>query len=386
MITVIADDLTGAAEIVGICLRYRIDVSFGIDTIAQKEAQVTVIATDTRSLSENEAYKIHQLIAKNIIEEHYNQIIFKKCDSVLRGHVLTELSALMNVSGKRSVLLQPSNPVGNRCIQNGIYFVNNEEIKKTGFSTDPDFPAKTSSVKNLISDRSSKKNEIKIYTGSITSINSDGIYVPDCNCENELYENLQLYSDEFLIGGSAAFFEQFLINRNIASAKKTTKIFNFSNNYILVSGSTHPKSIAFASMLQSKNCPILQFPEELLLEEIETSFLNKWIEKLSEIYDQNRKLGLRISNNIVQFNNSSKVLKSRLSIVVKQLLELSNSNELFIEGGATAYDVLKKLNWNAFTPVDELALGVVRMQYNNDKSKHITIKPGSYQWPENVLN
>ena len=80
MITVIADDLTGAAEIAGICLRYGIEVAFGIDSVPEKLAQVSIIATDSRSLSEDEAYKMHLQLANKIIQNNSNQIIFKKCE------------------------------------------------------------------------------------------------------------------------------------------------------------------------------------------------------------------------------------------------------------------------------------------------------------------
>ena len=46
---------------------------------------------------------------------------------------------------------------------------------------------------------------------------------------------------------------------------------------------------------------------------------------------------------------------------------------------------LKKLNWKSFTPIAELAPGVVRMQYDYDTNKHITLMPGSYKWPEKLL-
>ena len=36
MIAVIADDITGAAEIAGVCLRYDLTVSFGIDRYHSK--------------------------------------------------------------------------------------------------------------------------------------------------------------------------------------------------------------------------------------------------------------------------------------------------------------------------------------------------------------
>jgi len=385
MITVIADDLTGAAEIAGICLRYGLDTSFGIDTIPEKEAKVNIIATDSRSLAEDEAYRIHYDLAKKVIQKNSDQLIFKKCDSVLRGHVLTELSALVEVSRKSTVLLQPSNPNGNRCIKNGMYYVEGVEIEKTGFSTDPDFPAKTSSVKRLLLDRSSKKN-IPIYTETITGFDSEGIYVSDCSSEADLKTNLKLYDAEVIIGGSAAFFEQYLIKLKIASTKTEPKKLGFSKDYVLVSGSAHPQSIEFAKLLQSKSCPIIYFSIDMLQKDVDKEILDTFSNILFKIYKEHKKLILKISDDAIQFENSSTILKNRLSIVVKHLLEHANFKEIAIEGGASAYSILKTLNWKAFTPTEQLALGVVRMRYDLNPKKHIILKPGSYNWPDGLLN
>ena len=81
---VIADDITGAAEIAGVCLRYGLKVSFGIDTIPNEVADVCVVATDSRSLSESEAYAVHSKLAADIYKQN-PAFVFKKCDSVLRG-------------------------------------------------------------------------------------------------------------------------------------------------------------------------------------------------------------------------------------------------------------------------------------------------------------
>lgn len=386
MITVIADDLTGAAEIAGICFRYGIDVAFGIDAIPEKPAQVVIIATDSRSLSEEQAYKVHLQLAGDIIKNNPNQIIFKKCDSVLRGHVLTEISALIDATSKSIVLLQPANPLGNRCVIDGIYYVNDVKIENTGFATDPDFPAKTSSVKNLLLGRSSKKDSIQVYAGMIHETNSKGLYIPDCSYESDLIHNLKLYNKAMIIGGSAAFFEQFLIKLKMVSTKKDSVKLNFSKDYLLVSGSTHPKSIAFTKRLEKSNCSVFTFPEHLLFENVEESVLNEWILKVAKSYQITKKVVLRISNEIIEFTNSSKVLKTRMSFVVKHLFEYCEIDEIFIEGGATAYDLLDKLNWHSFTPIAELASGVVRMHYDHDPKKHITIKPGSYEWPDGLLN
>ncbi len=386
MITVIADDLTGAAEIAGICLRHGLKATFGIDALPENLADVNIIATDSRSMPEEEAYKTHRQLADIILAKKINQVLFKKCDSVLRGHVLTELSALLDATGKECVLLQPANPAANRCIHNGSYFINNELLENTGFALDPDFPSSSSLVKNLLLERANRHSKIdKVHTGIISEINSEGIFVPDCNTVNELEKCIELYNEKTILGGSAAFFEQFLIKYYPNLTEVKPKKHSFSDHYLLLSGSTQPESIRFAVNLKNNNCPVLVLPNNLLKKNIEESHLTDWMKETMQVYNENKKLVLRISDKIIEFEGSSKILKNRMSNVVKQLLENTSINELFIEGGATAYDLLQKINWKSFTPIAELAPGVIRMQYALDNTKYITLKPGSYKWPEGLL-
>lgn len=385
MITVIADDLTGAAEIAGICLRYGIEVSFSINSIPGKEAKVNVIVTDTRSMGEDEAYEIHFHLAEEIISKTKN-ILFKKCDSVLRGHVLTEFSALLDAYEKDTILLQPSNPKSNRCIKNALYLINDIPIENTGFASDPDFPSKTSYVKDLLLGRSSKKDSIEIFTGNINQINTKGLFIPNCGSVEDLLKCINLYHEDIIIGGSAAFFEQFLTKITLATSTVKENKYYFTNNYLLLSGSTHPKSIEFSKSIEKTDCPLVVFPETLLENKLDKIALMSFSNEVSSIYKDKKKLVLRVSNTIIQLNNKSLNLKSRLSLIAKSLIETSDINEIFIEGGATAYDLLDELQWKSFTPIAELALGVVRMQYNLNPKKHITIKPGSYQWPNGLLN
>ncbi|WNH12409.1 four-carbon acid sugar kinase family protein [Thalassobellus suaedae] len=385
MITVIADDLTGAAEIAGICLRYGIHVAFGIDTIPEKEATVNIIATDTRSMTEDEAYETHFHLAEEIIS-NTNNIIFKKCDSVLRGHVLTELSALLDSKKKDHVLLQPSNPLGNRCIKNASYTINDVLIENTDFALDPDFPLKGSLVKRLLLDRSSKKDTMEVFTGKIKEINLKGIYIPDCNSVEELSKCINLYHEETIIAGSAAFFEQFLIKMKLATSKIKKQKHSFTSNYLLLSGSTHTNSVQFSKNLEKTNCPLVTFPDSLLEDKLNETALSDFIIKIADHYNEHKKVALKVSNNVIQLKNSTLNLKTRMSLVAKRFVETSNTNELFIEGGATAYDLFNELHWKSFTPIEELASGVVRMQYDKNPNQYITIKPGSYKWPDGLIN
>jgi len=102
MIAVIADDFTGAAEIGGVGLRYGLQVL--IETVVNDVSNVDllVIATDTRSLEASQASEEMAKITGQLMQLHPD-IIFKKIDSVLRGHVALELEAQMHVTAEEKL-------------------------------------------------------------------------------------------------------------------------------------------------------------------------------------------------------------------------------------------------------------------------------------------
>ncbi|HJX03096.1 MAG TPA: four-carbon acid sugar kinase family protein, partial [Dehalococcoidia bacterium] len=58
--------------------------------------------------------------------------------------------------------------------------------------------------------------------------------------------------------------------------------------------------------------------------------------------------------------------------------------ELFIDGGATAEAVLHKLQWGTFDVIAEYGPGVVQMRVSEGPDNYVTIKPGSYPWPDRI--
>jgi len=89
---VIADDITGAAEIAGIAFESGqkvqllcADGSLCRDCVTT--GCTTVIATDTRSMSEAEAIGETRRVA-SLLHDIPPSSLFKKTDSALRGHVV----------------------------------------------------------------------------------------------------------------------------------------------------------------------------------------------------------------------------------------------------------------------------------------------------------
>lgn len=384
-LVVIADDITGAAEIAGVCLRYGLKVSFGIDTIPDEIADVCIVATDSRSLSELEACTIHSKLAIDVYRIK-PALVFKKCDSVLRGYVLSELSALLAESHQKKILLVPANPLSGRCIINGFYYVGDHKIENTGFSTDPDFPATDSSVQNILLQRSKKHDNINdVHTGKITKLRGSGVFIPDCNSVNDLQQSCLLASENTLLCGSAAFFEQVLISRGFTKSENEQPKFSKINKFLLVAGTIHPETKLFEERLRRNNCTIEKFPTQFLSEMFDENEFSKWIISLQNNWNENKMLSIGISDKPVIFTNSNVELKTRLSKVVAQLLINCTISEMFIEGGATTYSILKTLSLASLTPEIELASGVLRLKVNDADNLWITIKPGSYPWPEKII-
>ena len=193
---VIADDITGAAEIAGIAFsqgqQVRLVCGGSVCDCNTTTNGTTVIATDTRSMTEAEAVAETRRIISHFSfpVPHSSFLIFKKTDSALRGHVVAELTTLMEATGYQRAVYLPANPSKGRVIRNGIYYINNAPIHETPFSYDPEFPAKTSVLKERFPDAESK-----------------GIIMPDAESEEDIRNVIAEYNDgKTIFAGAADLF------------------------------------------------------------------------------------------------------------------------------------------------------------------------------------
>ncbi len=122
MIVVLADDYSGAAEIAGIAHRFGFETKLITEYGDISKTEILVIDTDTRSCSQETAIKK----LKNIITMISNieiEWMYKKVDSVLRGHVLAEINQILDETNFTRAILVPANPSKGRKIKNGTYFI-----------------------------------------------------------------------------------------------------------------------------------------------------------------------------------------------------------------------------------------------------------------------
>ena len=179
---IIADDITGAAEIAGIAWRKGMKVRLMVyqpnmpttplSSWRGAGGEALILATDTRSGTEEEAVKTIETLFNSPLQGGVGGgLIFKKTDSVLRGHVAAELEALMRLTGKSNTLLIPQNPSKGRIVKDGIYYINGTPLDQTSFAYDPEFPAKTAEAKKLLK-RSAEVQECRSSDNSLCSNHS----------------------------------------------------------------------------------------------------------------------------------------------------------------------------------------------------------------------
>lgn len=382
MIVVIADDLSGAAELAGIGLQFGMRVELHIGLNQPVDTDLLVIATDTRSMNEQKAVDEIETVATKVYELH-PLMVYKKVDSVLRGHVLAELKAQLKISTLQKILLVPANPQLGRTLVNGAYFFNDHPIHLSSFSTDPEFPIKTSDVAGMLK---AKTGEISINKFS-DHIDAD-IIVGEAENAEDLREWAMKNTNDVLLAGASGFFKALLSNVFKGGQTITIKAGKQGKISLFVCGTTFSKSRAAIKQLHKNGSPVNYIPPDLLnglaFDEEECQ---DWVDETITLIKANCTAIIAIDEEPTKtLNVSASQLRERMAFLVSEILKKIKIHELMIEGGSTAAAIIRKLNYAVLVPLEELAPGVIRMNVKENPKLCITIKPGSYNWPESIWN
>jgi uncharacterized protein YgbK (DUF1537 family) len=342
MIAVIADDLTGAAELAGIGHR------FGLTTILTRGNEIApdvglwVACTDSRSLPEAEARLRTRTIAENVLAAKPDWL-FQKTDSVLRGHVLMELRILMEMTGSKQAVLSPANPSLGRTIRNGKCFINDIPVHEAGFATDPEFPVTSAEVLSMLRARAEEVN---------------GITIAEVSTTDDVTQLAQRINAGTLPAGGSDFFTALLAKQYQERLQQEQE---WGSPLLLISGTRYPGQ---RKEWKQWNVELSELP--LRADDTQVSLTG---EKMIIAFEEG------------DTTSTPAALRQYMAATIKKLVATLPQPELMIEGGATAAAILDELNETKLQPIEELAQGVVRLRGRN---ACFTLKPGSYAWPQTV--
>lgn len=382
MIAVIADDFTGAAELAGVGLRYGLNAELQTALNPGSKAELIVIDTDTRSRTPKEAAAEAEKVFKQF-QEITPEWIYKKVDSVMRGHILTELTALLTTSNRQRVLLVPANPSMGRTISNGRYFINGQPLNETDFANDPEYPATSSDVLELLGP---PKSIPTCVLQCRQHIPTHGIIVGEVQSNEDLLFWAEQLDDQTIPAGAADFFAAILevkglhvkpLEEQLEPSQSKTALF------VCAGGSRHSRKAVEEAQLHG--IPVAKMPPELFHDYPPSDkILQQWTNNAITALQEYSKAIVTIDQPIAKNPELARKLRHHIAALVDNMLTQTSMDELYIEGGATASTIVRRLQWTRFFPCAELAPGTVRMRVKEKQNLSLTIKPGSYHWPKKM--
>ena len=376
-IVVIADDFTGAAEIAGIGFRYglRSEVQTAFDPAT--DSRLIVIDSDTRAENSEDAAHIVSDLTKRL-QTLSTQLIYKKTDSVLRGHVTTEINAMAGILGKDRAVLVPANPDMGRMIQCGLYLIDGVRLHHTDFACDPEFPARSSKVTALLG----ASGRLKVQSLSEpVSITQGTLVIGDVTSTDDLAGWASNVSSDCLPAGGGEFFAAILKTLGYREQVSQSEDGEHNGPSLFVTGSMSGYSRETVEQARSHGMPVFTVPHEhrsSAFDELSAS-INKAIGTYGSAM-------LTVADDIPATMADPRKIPEVVAEAVERILCRQQVNSLYLTGGATAGAVLHRLGWKRFVTEAELGQGVCLMRVMEQDNRHVIVKPGSYPWPDSLVH
>jgi uncharacterized protein YgbK (DUF1537 family) len=381
MIVVIADDLTGAAELGGLALRYGLTTEVTTRVNASSTADLLIIATDTRSLPKAAAEAVVQEVSAGL-EQLRPRLVFKKIDSVLRGHVLAEINIQKARLNLQKALIVPANPGLGRTVVDGTYLLHGRPLHLSSFSQDPEFPISSSLVPQMLYAREGDIHVLKTHE----TMPETGVVVGEVKDTADLAAWCNRIDAGTLVAGAAEFFTAILESLDIRPAAVISHAAALQYPALMICGSAFHKSRSFTKEMAQNGFPVSYMPASLPEHTAANELLFKqWMNDTLSHLKKTGKAAIAVHHDIKDKTVDALAVRTIMAEAAAYISGRMQLNELLVEGGATAAAVIRKLEIETLYPVAELAPGVTRMQVKEKEHLFLTLKPGSYEWPPSLL-
>jgi len=397
MIGVIADDLTGASELGGIGLRHGLKAEVVLQGECKAKADLLCLDTDSRSCTAKEAAR-RAAVAARKLRKSGAAWIYKKVDSVLRGNILAEVSAIQGALGLKSTLLIPANPRFGRVIRDGRYFVKGKPIHQTGFARDPEYPSRSPNVLKLL-------GVTKAFEASVLRLAEyrpkSGIVLGEVSSSADVQKWAARRSVDMLLAGGAEFFEAVLKGMEPQRGFKGTNGRNPSPliplpigwgwgegnaraRELFICGSTSDYTEQFVSEAREAGTPVFSIIERGKKSfAITPTMLKSVADKALRAFEGHFRVILAVGRPLIERPSVARKLSEHLVKIGVDVIEQAEPDHVFAEGGATAAQLVRRLGWRRMEVLREIAPGVTTLSLSEHNRPLLTIKPGSYPgWPK----
>ena len=379
MIGVIADDLTGAAEIGAVGLRHGLRAEIVRSGAPSGQADLVCVDTDSRSCGPDEAGKRAAGAAK-LLNRAGAEWIYKKVDSVLRGQVTAEVEAVMKQLRLNRALLLPANPSLGRVIRDGQYFVSGKPIHKTEFAHDPEYPRRAPQVMRLL--KLPETFSIRLSNGD-RSLANDTIVVGEAATSKDVREWAAHREAGILSAGGSEFFGALLAEEKFSIQDgEENPLAPASGRELFICGTSTESVHKFVTTARRRKQPVFSLPRELMWGAVFSAAAAEAIaERVAAASEASSRVILNVGLPPVRDFAVARHLSDYLIQIAERVLQLTEIANVFAEGGATSAGLVRRMNWARLAVLREHASGVATLAIKDNPAILLTIKPGTYAWP-----
>ena len=385
---IIADDLTGAND-TGVQFAKLNHETVVILTSSQENFffgnKVSVINTDCRSLSPEDAYERSRELAEKL-NTVPRPLIYKKVDSTLRGNIGQEIDGFMDEISFSYCAVAPAYPMNGRITIGGYHIVRGELLEDSELSGDAKFPMTESFIPVLLKDQTKRKiaqitiqqirrGEIAEQVQSLTSEGAEIIIFDSATDEDLKTVARFLEAEENILWvGSAALVQAFAENQEKLAVRKERLTFD--------KGAAEKSALTIAGSVSKVTREQVAYQKEqgAYLISIHPLHLLKDEEKKMKDYFEEAKEILRCGGNLVittlttdesaqqlhlytqETGAGNLELGNRIAFELgnfgKRLIDEAELAGLILTGGDIAYQTCIQLGINTLEIVGEIEEGI----------------------------
>ena len=193
----------------------------------------------------------------------------------------------------------------------------------------------------------------------------------------------QKVDDRTVPAGAAEFFAAFLGQKgHTVSRRKHNPPRGYASKTLFVSGSTSSYGRAFRRRCEAQGIPVLCMPLALFeTRQRMPGMVRQWAEATVRALERHPQAMVAIDQPLCLEPGLPQILCEHLGDLVKEVLEGTTLEHLYVEGGETASVLIRRMEWTRLRVRAELAPGVVCVQVPGRLCPLLTMKPGSYKWP-----
>jgi len=363
LVVVIADDLTGAGEIGSILVKDKKRPFVSNEKLSKVDIEALVnqysgliINLNSRILDSKGAYnKVKSLLSQ--FKEIKDRLIYKKIDSTIRGNLVEEIEAILDLNCVDIVLFAPALPKSERITIGGYHLVNQLPIVRSRYAKDADGNLISSYLPAIFSNKSKYKvgriplevveEGPKSIMDSIVAQYKSGtrILISDTCTDEDLYnikEAILNVNLSVLPVGSAGLFRQFFpkseLNNTYPSlivCGSLNKIARRQVERLISEGKTEYIELNLSQMFTEDR-------EKELGKNIKTAQISlaKGYDTILATPEKEYKIFSEKSNARIDFKMR---INEFLAVIATEIIKTCKLSGLVLTGGSTALKVIQNL-------------------------------------------